>query len=189
MFDEIDVKKIVNCVNEANKAYSEKLGHSLEEILEDGDPKQTSANITKHFNIPIILKIKDEIEEKYPGRLQKPENANYDFLFDGMEIEVKCTKSQGGWTGNTHSNKASYHLFIYYEIDENYSIKDMSIYFTNIDILQESSWKGESKSNSSWAGFKFHVKDLNKVEIIRGDIKKKKKWTIPILKEDMNGSQ
>lgn len=128
--------------------------------------------------------------QEHPGFSEIAGKA-FDVVFeiDGelCALEIKLTQSDKGFTGATHStSKVNDYFLIYLDVDRDKIVRDgenfINSIFMAITTVEDGSWSGTAKSNSSWTSFKFlaHNSEGKKIDysddIVCGSLKESRVW-------------
>jgi hypothetical protein len=155
------------------------LGCSINEAFTD--PKTKTAETTK-----ILSKIIDNTFYRHVHELEPTfvvdEGVGRDNLYGDIPIEQKTTftKNNCSWTGNGYE-KTSCHLLKKFSKNESGRINGCFIAIVNLNECV-SKWT-PPKIKSNYSSLHLEIEDIDKIHVIVGSLKPKKKYLEPVLVE------
>lgn len=154
---------------------------NVESLISNEDPSQQTqqkSSMLSPLNEQVLKYISPIVSSKwkYQGGL------GYDSMWGRIPLEHKfSSNTSNSWTGHPYSNKTDYHLLMKADISGN-QIKGLFVGIINLEECSEfTQWPKTVYETASYSSLKIHNSDIEKMQLIFGNLVPCRKWAKVIL--------
>jgi len=162
--------------NQRIPALEQAWGRSFKDELENEN--QVTVEIAKNYARPVNNTFFRHINAELPEFTELTIDGS-DYMLGDIAIEDKNSFSSGnGWVGNGF-NKTPIHLLKKFEVDDNGRI--CKAFIALVDLSKTTSGWTDKQINTNRSVIQFTNDDIDKIDVIVGDVRPKKKYVQPIM--------